>query len=82
MHLYGLDSCFIGDYHHAYDAEDVRTPMEVVVGGSGKKFMAAPFMVAQAQQFQDMLRNHGKYFTPTVHGNGLIAEIMRVGSLN
>lgn len=78
--IFGFDSCITKEQHHAYDAEDVEHIMDVRVGKEGKTFYAPSYLLAQAQQFQDIvLKGYGHLFTPTVHGDGLIAEIMREG---
>jgi hypothetical protein len=82
QHFFGFDSCMKGDQHHAYPAEDVDEPVEVRMIGSDRIYWSAPYQLAQAQQFQDILRQHGKFFTPTIHGDGLISEIMRMGQLH
>lgn len=79
QHFFGFDSCVRPDRTHAYDVEPVEGIVDVRMPGSNRVFYAASYHLAQAQQFQDALRNHGHLFTPTVHGNGLIAEIMKVG---
>lgn len=80
QHFFGFDSCLLNDEHHAYDAEAIDKPIDVRVGRNGKLFWASGYMLAQAQQFQDIcLKGYGHLFTPTIHGDGLIAEIMREG---
>lgn len=82
QHFYGFDSCVMGNEHHAYKAEGVGSICDVRMPGSNRVFFASSFMVAQAQQFQDAIRSQGHLFQPTVHGDGLIAEIMKVGAAN
>lgn len=79
QHYFGFDSSVRPDRHHAYDCEDVTGVVDVRMPGSNRVFYAASYMLAQAAQFQDALRTHGHLFTPTIHGDGLIAEIMKVG---
>jgi len=80
QHFFGFDSCFDGDEHHAYSAEDVSPPVDVRVGVNGKVFHASTYMLAQAEQFKTLcLKGYGHLFTPTIHGDGLIAEIMKEG---
>lgn len=83
QHYFGLDSCFSDGEHHAYEAEDVVTPLDVIVPATGRKFMAAPYMAAQAEQFKDWLKMHGhKFVEPVAHGDGLISEILKVWRAN
>lgn len=79
QHYFGMDSCFAGNEHHAYAAEDVVTPFDVHIPETGRVFMCAPYMAAQAEQFLQWLRDHGsKYVDPIAHGDGLIAELLKV----
>jgi hypothetical protein len=86
QHYFGVDSCYIGENHHSYatDDEAMKAPSnslvaDIRVAGSNRVFYASPVMAAQACQFRDFLKYNGRFVTPTVHGNGLIAEIMKVG---
>lgn len=80
QHFFGFDSCISEEEHHAYAAEDVSKPIDVRVGENGRTFHAPGYLLAQAQQFQSIvLKGYGHLFTPTIHGDGLIAEIMREG---
>jgi hypothetical protein len=82
QHYFGFDSCVMGSEHHAYKSEDVGHIADVRMPGSNRTFWASGYMLAQAQQFQDAIRTQGHLFQPTVHGDGLIAEIMKVGAFN
>jgi hypothetical protein len=80
QHFFGFDSCVSKEEHHAYDAEDIDKPIDVRVGLSGRTFYAPGYLLAQAEQFKSIvLKGYGHLFTPTIHGDGLIAEIMREG---
>lgn len=52
--LFGMDSCYSGDDHHAFpqSMNDGETVLEPVIGG--KKFRASAWMVQQAIEFQHM----------------------------
>lgn len=68
--VYGMDSSYESD-HHAYPqpSNDADRVMEVEAGG--RKFKAAPWMVAQAQQFQTLaeeLANDGCELHIRCHG--------------
>lgn len=81
QHFFGFDSCVKGQHSHAYPAEDVGKLIDVRLPGSNRIYYCADYHLAQAQQFQGILKQHGQYITPTIHGEGLIAEIMRIGRL-
>jgi hypothetical protein len=77
FHMFGMDSC-ITDSHHAYDQkfndEDLKRQVMVTVGENN--FMAAPWMIHQAQEFKGILTQHSDKFTLYVHGEGLLAAII------
>lgn len=80
IHLFGFDSSFPDDEnHHAYShAHETSERILVRVGGdNGRVFLTTPGWLAQATHFQEQLKGTGMMFHPTVHGDGLIAEIMR-----
>ncbi len=54
MYLYGMDSSIDEKKHHAYaqPANDQDRIVEAIVGG--RKFKAAPWMIAQAEHFQKL----------------------------
>lgn len=81
QHFFGFDSCVKGQHSHAYPSEDIGELIDVRLPGSDRIYYCADYHLAQAQQFQDILRQHGQYITPTIHGEGLISEIMRMGQL-
>lgn len=86
QHYFGFDSCMDNGAHHAYAADDaamehnLKRIVDVRPVGSNRIFFCLPYMAAQAEQFQGMLKRQGHLFTPTIHGDGLIAEIMRQGA--
>lgn len=82
LHLFGFDSCiWENDQTHAYTVDDVHSGMirdrKTVIHFNGRQFVCAPYMIAQALNFKDMLKLWGDYFTPTVYGDGLISEICK-----
>lgn len=73
FHLYGFDSCYEDDQHHAYvqPLNDGAKIVDVMVGD--RKFKCAAWMMTQAEQFKEMLPALLKEgCTITVHGDGLI----------
>lgn len=78
IHLYGFDSSFSQDQHHAYSqsSNDADTVLDVFC--QGRPFKCAPWMVAQAEQFQEL----AKKLTDddciiTVAGDGLLPWIAK-----
>jgi len=86
--VFGFDSCWLGDKHHAYPQEENSGEMcktvwlrprerEDLVQGP---FDCAAWHVKQALDFQKLIREHGNSFQLDVRGPGLIAAIMKVAS--
>lgn len=84
LHFFGFDSCFADvEHQHAYpyvegDTSNRRTFMVRVGGEGGREFLTNPLFLAQAQHFQEMVAKFGFMFKPTVYGDGIIAEILKV----
>jgi len=76
IRLFGFDSCYEDDAHHAYaqPLNDGQRIVDVTVGG--QKFRAAPWMVAQAEEFKDTVTAlvHLKCVV-TVYGEGLLPKV-------
>jgi hypothetical protein len=87
MEIFGLDSCLLGDAHHAYeqaenDGEEV-IPIWLRPEGRddlAKRFLCMPWMAKQAYDFIDLVRDRGEMLQLQVHGPGLIAEMLRSGA--
>lgn len=80
MHLFGMDSSYTAD-RHAYEQKlnDEDRVVEAVVGG--RAFKCAPWMVAQAEQFQIVARELAEAdCVITVAGDGLLPHIARIMS--
>lgn len=81
IHFFGFDSSY-EDHHHAYeytiDGVDIEnSPRILAQVNGGKVFQTTYGFLAQATHFQECVKNYGFMFNPTVHGNGLIAEMMK-----
>jgi len=78
IHLAGMDSSYRGNEGHAYPQplNDADERIEVIV--AGQKFIAAPWMAQQAQEFQEVaasLANQGCEII--VHGDGLLPAVAK-----
>lgn len=78
--LFGVDSCFMGGQHHAYEQAENNTdkayPFKVHPTGEPEKartFWAAPWMIKQVECWLQTIRVHGHQFLVNVHGDGLLA---------
>jgi len=78
IHMYGFDSSYEGDKHHAYaqPLNDTDRVMEVTMGG--KNYRAAPWMVRQTEEvrthYSDLKREGVALH---VHGRGLLPDVFR-----
>ena len=80
IEVFGLDSCFLKDAHHAYaqSENDVDTPQEVLVGG--ETFLAAPWMAVQADDILRVIKyvlSKLEGFEMLIHGDGLVAAMLK-----
>jgi uncharacterized Rossmann fold enzyme len=74
--LFGFDSCYDGNEHHAYDQalNDGELVLEVEAGG--QKFMASPWMIQQSEQFVELAKKITALGCELmVYGRGLIPTI-------
>lgn len=83
MHFFGFDSCFeTPEENHAYDAgahslEHELTRVRIGHPETGREFLTHLAWLIQARDFQEMCKGMGHLFNPIIHGDGMIAEIMR-----
>jgi hypothetical protein len=80
MHIFGLDSCYVDDEHHAYEQswDNDRTVFRVWV--AGREFRCDGTHIAQAECFKLLAEKLGRYFHLQVHGDGLIAHMVKTGA--
>ena len=77
MHLHGFDSSF-EENHHAYQQIQNDADRVIEVSVSGEKFKSTPWMVKQAQQFQELVPQLvDDDCIITVAGSGLLPFIAR-----
>ena len=78
MSIYGMDSSYTSDAHHAYSQTLNDGERVLDVNCAGREFKAAPWMVAQANQFQVLLIKLAEMGCGiSVNGDGLIPWIAR-----
>ena len=83
IHMYGFDSCYRDDEHHAYEQpENDYAGLRIPVGcGGTRTFMCAPWMYTQAEEFIKMMaRFVDDELSLNVKGDGLIAHIIETGA--
>ena len=80
FHVYGFDSCLLGEQHHAYSQpendEDFQVITQVSLPNSEKLFSCTPWMATQAQEFVEQVRMMGDEVIMCIYGDGLIAHII------
>jgi hypothetical protein len=76
VHFYGLDSCF-EDSTHAYEQACEQNILSITAGG--KTFKATAGMTEQVMSFFQVAKSIGNLLNVTVHGNGVIAHLLRQG---
>ncbi len=87
MEIFGLDSCWMDGKHHAYDQKENNheKTMSVWIRPKGRDDMARRFICStwqakQASDFLDLVKHLGEHFQLNVHGDGLIAAMVRTGA--
>jgi hypothetical protein len=84
MDLFGVDSCWMGEAHHAYEQaeneRDERIPVYVYPTGhrdQAKLFWCSRWHAKQLEDLLKMIRNNGEKFLLNIHGEGLLAYALR-----
>lgn len=81
LHLYGFDSCYTAEQHHAYkqSLNDHENVVEVYVPMLDKTYLCAVWMSRQATEFRDLVGPAIKANNVSlwVHGAGLIPDMWR-----
>jgi len=82
IHMYGFDSCYREDEHHAYSQPENNygsQPIPVSVGG--RVFFCDAWMYSQAKEFMEQVGIFGDEIDLNVKGDGLIAHIIKTGAM-
>lgn len=83
--IFGLDSCWLDDAHHAYpqpENTDLRIPVWLRPqdrDDKASRFECAPWHMKQFEDFLQLIRERGDMFQLSVRGPGLIATALRTG---
>jgi len=80
MDVFGFDSCDMNGKHHAYDQPENDGCEMREVTCMGKKFQCAAWQASQFDDFQHFIQMFGDKFKLNVHGEGLIAHMMKEGA--
>jgi SAM-dependent methyltransferase len=80
-HLFGCDSCLSeAEAHHAYSQPENDGPVVTPLIVGGRIFKCHPWMVAQAQEFMDLIKVLGNEFELEMYGDGLLTHILNTGA--
>jgi hypothetical protein len=93
MDIFGMDSCWLDDQHHAYEQSENNRDRAIKVWlvpkdpKTGKEmfeerkcFYCDPWHMKQAEEFQAIVASVGDSFMLNVHGDGMIAGLLRMGA--
>lgn len=86
MEVFGLDSCWLDKEHHAYEQlenQEQRIPIWLRPEGRDDKairFQCAPWHMKQFEDFIELIKERGELFQLNLHGNGLLATMLRTGA--
>ena len=74
IHIFGLDSSCEGDAEHAYGQIEFGRVLDVVM--NGKKYRAPPQMIAQVEDFKNMVPDLlAEGCELVIHGSGLLPDV-------
>lgn len=76
FHMYGWDSCFMNDSHHAYEQPDADKQKVFKMQFEDRMFEVTPWMISQALEMQNFFKAFCMNIDIAVHGEGLIAYII------
>lgn len=85
LEMYGFDSCIMDGEHHAYEQKendrDDFIRLRVARGTKHEReFLCEPFMAVQAREFQTLTKIYFQDLDLIVHGDGLIAHLIKTGA--
>jgi hypothetical protein len=87
IEIFGMDSCWISNEGHGFAQEenekDVRFNVWLRPQGRDDKaemFVCSPWHAKQAEDFLQLMAERADMFELNVHGNGMIAAILRIGA--
>jgi hypothetical protein len=86
LHFFGFDCAHAADAHHAYEVPDFTpttssVPEVALIGDDSTAIVTDKGLIMQAVQFMQMIESEdGLYFNTTIHGGGLIHEMVRQGN--
>jgi len=81
QHLFGFDSCYAPDgRHHAYAQKMNEGEGSAYFWCAGRRFKCAAWQASQADNFLKVIKHHGDVLQLEIHGDGLLAHILKTGA--
>lgn len=86
IRLYGMDCCLDGEKHHAYEfnnpeLEKLGELWTIQLDNSDKIFTVSGYMMAQIQDFREILKTYGSALSLEIVGDGVLAELARLANI-
>jgi hypothetical protein len=88
IHFFGFDSCLEQSNHHVYEFSDTTQEQlgqifNIQIGGPDgpediKTYQAEGYQLAQVDNFKQYYKEHGHFFEPTFHGEGLLPDFWKL----
>ena len=78
--MFGFDSCKIDGEHHAYDQPDADNQPSFKLSVNDRLFEVSPWMINQFMEFMEIIKREGAEWEMKVHGDGLIAYLVKEGA--
>lgn len=76
FHVFGWDSCYRDDSHHAYEQPDADKHKKFKFEFEDRLFTVSPWMISQALESINFFKSFCMGIDMKVHGDGLIAYII------
>lgn len=81
QHMFGIDSCYAPDgRHHAYEQKINDDEGSAPFWCAGRKFRCSAWQASQANNFLQVIKHHGQELQISVHGDGVLAHMVRTGA--
>lgn len=75
--LFGIDCCWMDGAHHAMPQPENDSDGGFRVTVCDREFTVAPWQLKQFEDFCAVLKLNGQHFVLTVHGDGMLAHVLR-----
>lgn len=81
QHLFGVDSCYrMEGEHHAYPQDWNNQEGSAEFWIAGRSFRMSAWQASQCGEFIDMVKTLGDQVSLDIHGDGVLAHIMKTGA--